>query len=1078
MRLSVDLARRMLRKLAPELGISDQKRVDKLIAVMGEETLNLGEVLTALYGADDKKALNSFRVFRYNLKQAASETGVTIALAVDSQKQSAPSQRRCYFEGEADFGELEAYTRDSIDKARLERTVTPKGQLTYPAVRYFALYAQDEAQVAEELLEELQIHLQLSSRHKYQLHDGILPTTIEEERQLRDIIDTCQLLFVFFSLRWMLDDRLQSIHETIRHVSRTKVIFVSLDHVKKEDYDLGGFEFFAFFSFKPDRGYLQCNDEERKRFCKRLYDTTELFLKDPRVAFMHGMLMREEAPDLEGCIEPKAQLYLFEDSLETYRPDQAVDVVDEMYAWAVSESQQRFCALLGEYGMGKTIACMLLAQKMIDAQKSIACIFIDLRLIGKIARDDIDLDYILNKAIKRNRNTRHVAPISAELIKHAVRNERALVIFDGLDEVIVHLTPFEGQEFIRELWRTLPIRRHDDPRSGKIIISCRSHYFRNVVDQNGMFTGEDREQIDASDYLGYVMLPFSEAQVREYLAINLPEYETQRLMEMLDAVHNLSELSRRAFNLAMITRILPEIEHKFSRQERVEGVTLYKLLVQKWLKRDEGKHRLGKVHKEQLMSHLAVAMWEDGARQWSVDELENWLDIFLIDHWQIGSAYQRTDREILKEDLRTATFVIREDNDNFAFAHSSIQEYFIADFLCRELSQKAPERTRLALQPPSEETITFAAQLIAVEKDMRKKTRLLSGMQQCFADYHSRSSELILRLYMKLTLLGVLFKVPKMDLRGAALERMTLAGDAAHRLDLSGADFSGASMRGVVVKYADLSRCRFEKTAFQNAEVQQTLALHSIWQGDLTGALFRDCGMRGAQFEVESALHDATFIRCDGLELGPLPQTQKSAIYFDRGRTGLQRRKGLEELKLYSGHKGPVTAVALSGDGARIVSGSEDGSVIIWDAQSGRELLRLQGHEDWVNTVALSGDGTRIVSGSLDRSVIVWDAQSGRERLCLQGHEYGVTAVALSGDGEQIVSGSRDGSMIVWDAHDGRLLKRIHFLPNGEWATVDPVHNKALAHSEEAWRYLGWSRCTPERIYRFPFECDVPEAVE
>ena len=122
------------------------------------------------------------------------------------------------------------------------------------------------------------------------------------------------------------------------------------------------------------------------------------------------------------------------------------------------------------------------------------------------------------------------------------------------------------------------------------------------------------------------------------------------------------------------------------------------------------------------------------------------------------------------------------------------------------------------------------------------------------------------------------------------------------------------------------------------------------------------------------------------------------------------------------GHDDKVTSIAYSPDGTRLVSGSCDKTVRIWNSETGQLLSTLSGHYGDVNSVAYSFDGSRIVSGSFDRTIIVWDAQSG-QIICgpINAADH-VESVCFSQDGKQILSGSQDNTVRVWDALIGQSL--------------------------------------------------------
>tara|TARA_B110000858_G_scaffold77533_2_gene89892 strand:- start:163 stop:894 length:732 start_codon:yes stop_codon:yes gene_type:complete len=112
---------------------------------------------------------------------------------------------------------------------------------------------------------------------------------------------------------------------------------------------------------------------------------------------------------------------------------------------------------------------------------------------------------------------------------------------------------------------------------------------------------------------------------------------------------------------------------------------------------------------------------------------------------------------------------------------------------------------------------------------------------------------------------------------------------------------------------------------------------------------------------------------------------------------------------------GWVHSVSFSPDGSRIVSGSVDKTVRVWDSNTGALIRTLTGHTRPVMSVSFSPDGSRIVSGSSDDTVRVWDSNTGALIRTLTGHTSSVMSVSFSPDGTKIVSGSQDKTVRVWD---------------------------------------------------------------
>ncbi|MFH1886222.1 MAG: serine/threonine-protein kinase [Pseudomonadota bacterium] len=125
------------------------------------------------------------------------------------------------------------------------------------------------------------------------------------------------------------------------------------------------------------------------------------------------------------------------------------------------------------------------------------------------------------------------------------------------------------------------------------------------------------------------------------------------------------------------------------------------------------------------------------------------------------------------------------------------------------------------------------------------------------------------------------------------------------------------------------------------------------------------------------------------------------------GRTGVARE--------FLGHPQAVTCASMNSDGRFTVTGSQDGSVRLWQTATGECLAEMQAHQGSVNSVDVSANGRLAVSGGADYAIRIWSFPGGRLVGEHRDHSLAVNGVAITGDGRFALSGGGDSTVRFWD---------------------------------------------------------------
>lgn len=546
-------------------------------------------------------------------------------------------------------------------------------------------------------------------------------------------------------------------------------------------------------------------------------------------------------------------------------------LTETVQTW-LDEPRKSFLALLGDFGAGKTSFCRRLACDLAVSVRekpgsARIPVMIDLRAGGSTT---VTLENLL---------THHFQSLSSrafnpQSLLYLNREGYLVLLFDGFDEVIAYSEPSRYVDHLRQILRAAE-------GDAKVILTCRTHYFRDRPDEirtlhgrsSGLLTeGATRlyEELGKKPGVDIAYLrELTEEQIEEYLRKAVPPPgDWREFREQIRHTYNLRDLAERPFLLEMIVKTLPKLRTG-ERPGQVTVADLYSTYCESWFDHTDFRLSLTRDRKVGLVEHLARKLWNAPEQKVHYQTLFDESTSFFSDRPLTPHEKDKIDFEV-----RTALFLHRDEEGHYSFIHRSFLEFFVARTLRAGL--RDGEAGCLDVRPLTREVAFFATFWPEAQRIPELAARVLA------APYQPRISENALRLlaFHVRSQLGPLVG-PGADVQdspeGLSRLRERFQALCPPEIHLEGADLAGADLRGVFLEGAFLTEAVLDRASLQGASLDRArLERASLIRANARGASFADACLSKARLE------NAEFREAD-LRGVDLTGADLSSAHFSRG---------------------------------------------------------------------------------------------------------------------------------------------------------------------------------------------------
>lgn len=1002
-------------------------RLEKVVGLLDENgEANLQKYIDIAFN-NTSDPLNAISQTSKDIQRKAQAQGFNLKLVKDNFKSNPLQDRKIWLEG--DDSKIDLMLEKQEQQLRqpdsdIDNSARPSKDNIFICI----CFAKKDATSAEQLKEALKDVLNLSQNYNFIIKkfDEVLAGE-NKKRGIEKNINAAQLIIILESAAFYCDEEITKYinpYNENQIKSRIHKIFpISISQLT-DDPDIGELQGLKTFSL-DGRGFNEIVDNNRTKFVrllqKQIHQKLENFKKRQlqdhkrKIDQLEKSIYLENENYVEGDATKQKIAGLYETGYQ--KREKAIDLINK---W-LSESKAPLFALLGQYGMGKTFTSKVFAKRQIQKYKQQEShyipIYFDLRDFEYqiLNTPGFDIWDVIESILNRRKLADEKHPLKSKDIRDIWEQNPTVIIFDGLDEVITHIgnTKIETT-FLNEIFKLIPNfhskieKENQQLIDRKMLLTCRTDYFKTLAAQNSFFKAQSREHIDPNkDYESCILLPFNTNQVRIYLEQVLPDKDSGKIMEMFKDIHNLDELSKRPVLLDFLTEIIDGIESLVSTGREIKTVTIYERMVNMSFERDKDKHEIPTEIKVTVLEDIAAFLWKKASRRIAFSKLAE----FLSEYLSAGSAamkklYYQKDEEALYKDLRNATLLVRSNEKDFGFSHTSIQEYFLARYILKNIEKADFEA--LEIKNVSRETIDFLLELLS-EKDAEDRDLIVDNFKISFKDTSKVCRELMFKIFQK-DFVGsrILEKPDPLNLQDLELNEFCIRGNPFNYVDLSHANMKNTKWINCEWMYVNFDHADFSNSTIRNLLNIQNVSLNNaIFTNASVNASWRNVNANNINVENADFQHSKV-IKSDWQPTGQATEVPEIIKPVKKIST--------KKCRLIKGHVGNLKHFDVVRED-KIMTCSYDGKLILWDLNTERVIREFDEHLNQINHFVIIGDD-KMLSCS-NHLIILWDINSGKSIKHLPvDTEHIIDRLQLI-DNNTFFAYTRRGGVVLWKLEEG-----------------------------------------------------------